>query len=148
MYSTIAVFRLALLLLLPVVTAYPGYSSARDRARTIKRQSPTPVDVSGAHRFLAPSGSDLRGPCPGLNAAANHGYIPHNGYATVRQAADGVYQAFGMGTRALRTSDRSSQNPDRAAQVPISAPSSPSWPPRPPATASASPSAGRRRTAC
>ena len=37
------------------------------------------VDVSGQHAFVAPGPGDKRGPCPGLNALANHGYLPHNG---------------------------------------------------------------------
>ena len=97
MYAIMRLFGLLVLSLLPVVLAYPGYPAAHSNSRTVKRQSSLPVDVSGAHRVIAPSGSDLRGPCPGLDAAANHGYIPRNGYATIQQAADGLYQAFGMG---------------------------------------------------
>ena len=37
------------------------------------------VSTSGHYAYVAPTSSDLRGPCPGLNAMANHGYIPHNG---------------------------------------------------------------------
>jgi hypothetical protein len=37
------------------------------------------VDVSGSHAFNPPGAGDKRGPCPGLNALANHGYLPHNG---------------------------------------------------------------------
>jgi hypothetical protein len=37
------------------------------------------IDVSGSHAFVAPGSGDKRGPCPGLNALANHGYLPHNG---------------------------------------------------------------------
>lgn len=39
------------------------------------------VDISGEHEWRAPNlaGGDQRGPCPGLNAMANHGYIPRNG---------------------------------------------------------------------
>ncbi|KAJ4356738.1 uncharacterized protein N0V89_004774 [Didymosphaeria variabile] len=46
------------------------------------------VDVGphSGHEFQAPGPNDRRGPCPGLNAAANHGFIPHNGILT---AADG-----------------------------------------------------------
>lgn len=32
------------------------------------------VSIDGEHAFVAPISGDLRGPCPGLNAAANHGY--------------------------------------------------------------------------
>lgn len=37
------------------------------------------VDITGEHQYIAPAESDIRGPCPGLNAAANHGYLPRNG---------------------------------------------------------------------
>ncbi|MCJ1462824.1 hypothetical protein MMC07_001427 [Pseudocyphellaria aurata] len=46
------------------------------------------VDVTGAHRFIAPAASDLRGPCPAMNAAANHGYIARNGYTTLQESLD------------------------------------------------------------
>ncbi|KAF2091596.1 oxidase [Saccharata proteae CBS 121410] len=56
----------------------------------------TPLDITGDHAFVAPDieGGDQRGPCPGLNALANHGYIPHNGvtsFTEVIAAANGVY---------------------------------------------------------
>jgi len=37
--------------------------------------------VTGEHEFQPPNfkNGDQRGPCPGLNALANHGYIPRNG---------------------------------------------------------------------
>lgn len=45
------------------------------------------VDVSSAtgHQYIAPGPTDIRGPCPGLNAAANHGYLPRNGITTLQQ---------------------------------------------------------------
>lgn len=45
------------------------------------------IDVTGAHAFVPPNftAGDLRGPCPGLNALANHNYLPHNGFASVTQ---------------------------------------------------------------
>jgi hypothetical protein len=44
-------------------------------------------EVDGAHAFTAPDylAGDVRGPCPGLNALANHNYIPHSGVVTVRR---------------------------------------------------------------
>lgn len=41
------------------------------------------VSTIGEHAFIAPTAGDQRGPCPGLNALANHGYLPHNGVATI-----------------------------------------------------------------
>ncbi|KAL5345964.1 hypothetical protein ACLOAV_008994 [Pseudogymnoascus australis] len=45
----------------------------------------TPIDVTGDHSFIPPdfSAGDQRGPCPGLNALANHGYIGRNGVTNV-----------------------------------------------------------------
>jgi len=43
------------------------------------------ISTTGTHAFVAPGPNDLRGPCPGLNVVANHGYIPHNGVANVNQ---------------------------------------------------------------
>lgn len=44
------------------------------------------VDVSGSNAFLPPGEGDFRGPCPGLNALANHNFIPHNGVVTFTAA--------------------------------------------------------------
>ncbi|KAH7346826.1 Chloroperoxidase [Rhexocercosporidium sp. MPI-PUGE-AT-0058] len=43
------------------------------------------VDVSGTHAFTPPNFSkgDMRGPCPGLNALANHNYLPHSEFAII-----------------------------------------------------------------
>lgn len=41
------------------------------------------VSTTGDYVWVAPGPLDQRGPCPGLNAMANHGYIPHNGVATI-----------------------------------------------------------------
>ncbi|KAI1356737.1 hypothetical protein F5Y01DRAFT_321125 [Xylaria sp. FL0043] len=55
------------------------------------------VSNTGEHAFVPPSNSDRRGPCPGLNAMANHGYIPHNGVGTIEELVSGTMEAFGMG---------------------------------------------------
>lgn len=43
------------------------------------------VDVrpGSANEFRSPGAGDLRGQCPGLNAAANHGFLPRSGIPTV-----------------------------------------------------------------
>lgn len=57
------------------------------------------IDVSpgSGHEYKAPGPRDLRGPCPGLNAFANHGFLPHNGYATIQQYIDATMDVVGMG---------------------------------------------------
>lgn len=56
--------------------------------KELKRQTtfdPTSQQVSttGEYAWVAPGAGDQRGPCPGLNALANHGYLPHNGVADI-----------------------------------------------------------------
>lgn len=57
------------------------------------------VSNKGAHAYVAPNfaAGDTRGPCPGLNALANHNYINHNGVTTLTQAIQATTAGFGMG---------------------------------------------------
>ncbi|KAH6721232.1 hypothetical protein BKA61DRAFT_699714 [Leptodontidium sp. MPI-SDFR-AT-0119] len=54
------------------------------------------VSTSGEHAFIAPGPGDIRGPCAGLNAAANHGYLPRDGIATAETVNTGLWEAFGL----------------------------------------------------
>ncbi|KAI9658792.1 MAG: hypothetical protein M1821_002352 [Bathelium mastoideum] len=65
--------------------------------------TPPPFDAAaqyisnqGAHAFVAPGATDQRGECPGLNAMANHNYLPHDGYATIQQFYNATQEVFGM----------------------------------------------------
>ncbi|RDW57105.1 hypothetical protein BP6252_13851 [Coleophoma cylindrospora] len=58
--------------------------------------SAQPISVSGVHAFVPPGAGDVRGPCPGLNVLANHGYLPHNGVASLLQYATAVQDVFNM----------------------------------------------------
>jgi hypothetical protein len=51
-----------------------------------------PIDISGQHAFKAPRDSDRRGPCPGLNALANHGYISRNGITSFAEVVTAINQ--------------------------------------------------------
>lgn len=44
------------------------------------------VEPGTTHQFIAPGPNDERGPCPGLNAAANHGFLQRNGINTIQQS--------------------------------------------------------------
>ncbi|GAB7343078.1 hypothetical protein MBLNU457_1161t1 [Dothideomycetes sp. NU457] len=55
------------------------------------------IPVDGEHAFVPPGPGDARGPCPGLNAMANHGYLPHNGVATIDEFVKQTAYVFGMG---------------------------------------------------
>ncbi|KAF7342399.1 hypothetical protein MVEN_01828900 [Mycena venus] len=55
------------------------------------------IDVSGDHSYRPPGEGDLRGPCPGLNAMANHNFIPHDGVVTFTDAILQSNLIFGLG---------------------------------------------------
>ncbi|CAD0096303.1 unnamed protein product [Aureobasidium vineae] len=50
-----------------------------------------------AYPYQDPKPSDQRGPCPGMNTLANHGYIPRNGITTVAQTVIAAARVFNMG---------------------------------------------------
>ncbi|KAF7190511.1 Dothistromin biosynthesis peroxidase dotB [Pseudocercospora fuligena] len=54
------------------------------------------VSTSGTHAFKSPGPSDIRGTCPGLNAAANHGYLNRNGVQGIVNTITGLGAAYGM----------------------------------------------------
>ncbi|SMY20994.1 unnamed protein product [Zymoseptoria tritici ST99CH_1A5] len=106
---------LAALAMASVTNAFPGILDALQEARSIdsgaileRQTAPDPstrfnaqeqyVSTSGEHAFVAPdlAGGDQRGPCPGLNAMANHGYLPHNGVGSHTDFIEGTFKAFGM----------------------------------------------------
>ncbi|KIJ48837.1 hypothetical protein M422DRAFT_247194 [Sphaerobolus stellatus SS14] len=49
-----------------------------------------------AHPFIPLKNGDIRGPCPGLNTLASHGYLPRNGIVTPAQIINAVQDGFGM----------------------------------------------------
>jgi hypothetical protein len=49
------------------------------------------------YTFQDPGPGDSRGPCPGLNLLANHGYLPRNGYVNMGQVIDATARGFNMG---------------------------------------------------
>ncbi|KAH7014282.1 Chloroperoxidase [Microdochium trichocladiopsis] len=55
--------------------------------------------VDGVHEFRPPNFAqgDQRGPCPGLNALANHGYLSRDGVVGFLEAIDAINSVFGMG---------------------------------------------------
>ena len=53
------------------------------------------IDVTGVHAWAPPGEGDLRGPCPGLNALANHGYFPRNGIVPLEVGATATQEVYG-----------------------------------------------------
>ncbi|CAH0395146.1 unnamed protein product [Bemisia tabaci] len=57
------------------------------------------ISTSGEHKFVPPNfkAGDQRGPCPALNALANHNYLPHNGVATIGRLIIATVKIYGLG---------------------------------------------------
>ncbi|KAF5353616.1 hypothetical protein D9758_013767 [Tetrapyrgos nigripes] len=86
---------LALVSLLPawtmMVSAHTVYARQYDTA-------PTTDAGGGDHGFQAPGPNDARGPCPGLNTLANHGYLPRDGKnITIPIVLQAVLDGFNVG---------------------------------------------------
>jgi hypothetical protein len=48
------------------------------------------------HPYRAPREKDQRGPCPGLNTLANHGYLPRDGVASFAEIVEAVQEGYNM----------------------------------------------------
>merc|ERR1711977_355777 len=56
------------------------------------------VPGNPAHQFEAPNpNTDIRGPCPGLNAAANHHFLAHDGIVTFNELVDAQQNVYNVG---------------------------------------------------
>lgn len=59
-------------------------------------QVPASGDI--AHQFVAPNyTTDIRGPCPGLNTAANHNFLAHDGITTFNELVDAQQNIYNVG---------------------------------------------------
>jgi hypothetical protein len=56
-----------------------------------------PADGDTAHYYTAPGSNDIRGPCPGLNAAANHNFLSHDGITTFNELVDAQQNVYNVG---------------------------------------------------
>ncbi|CAL3964333.1 unnamed protein product [Diplocarpon coronariae] len=56
-----------------------------------------PADGDTAHYFIKPGPGDIRGPCPGLNAAANHGFLARDGIVTYNELVDAQQNVYNVG---------------------------------------------------
>lgn len=88
--------------LLPYVLAFPSYAGLEDRSGNLEKRQQQfdpvrqKIDITGNHIFKAPGVNDLRGPCPGLNALANHGYIQRSGVTSLLEVLSAAQTVFGF----------------------------------------------------
>ena len=81
----------------PVTSKYP-YNNANNGLPGNGKggyQVPAPGDT--AHQFVAPGTNDIRGPCPGLNTAANHNFISHDGIVTFNELVNAQQNLYNVG---------------------------------------------------
>jgi hypothetical protein len=81
----------------PYNSKYP-YTGARNGAPgSGKGGILVPADGDTAHAFQAPGPNDIRGPCPGLNAAANHNFLARDGITTFNELVDAQQNVYNVG---------------------------------------------------
>ena len=74
----------------PGITAKYPYNNAKNGQKGNEKGGyKVPADGDTAHYFVAPGPNDIRGPCPGLNAAANHNFLAHDGITTFNEVRVG-----------------------------------------------------------
>jgi len=81
----------------PFNSKYP-YNNAKNGAPGDAKggyQVPAPGD--DAHKYVAAGKNDIRGPCPGLNTAANHNFLAHDGITTFNELVDAQQNLYNVG---------------------------------------------------
>ncbi|KAF3005194.1 hypothetical protein E8E13_010751 [Curvularia kusanoi] len=69
-----------------------------DIGALLKSLGPAPANDPRFTTFTPPGSGDVRSPCPGLNALANHNFIPHNGKGnTIPILIKGLAEGLNMG---------------------------------------------------
>ncbi|KIM43689.1 hypothetical protein M413DRAFT_443597 [Hebeloma cylindrosporum] len=104
------------LLSLHGVLAFPSYGTLAGLSRSeleailptlkpgVPESPPGPLNDTSAklvndkkHPWKPAGKKDIRGPCPGLNTLASHGWLPRDGVATPAQIVNAVQEGFNMG---------------------------------------------------
>ncbi|SMQ52898.1 unnamed protein product [Zymoseptoria tritici ST99CH_3D1] len=82
----------------PEVTDQFPYNNARKGGRGNEKGGylvPAPFD--NVHRYIPPTARDIRGPCPGLNVAANHGFLARDGITTFAELVNAQQNIYNVG---------------------------------------------------
>ncbi|CAD6574458.1 MAG: hypothetical protein ASARMPREDX12_006596 [Alectoria sarmentosa] len=81
----------------PITSEFP-YAGAQNGLPSIfPGNFQVPANGDTAHAFVAPGPNDIRGPCPGLNTAANHNFISHDGITTFAELLDAQQNIYNVG---------------------------------------------------
>ncbi|KAF1985111.1 putative aromatic peroxygenase [Aulographum hederae CBS 113979] len=81
----------------PVTSQYPYNNAKNGKPGNGKGGFQVPAAGDTAHQYTAPGPNDIRGPCPGLNAAANHNFLAHDGIVTFNELVDAQQNVYNVG---------------------------------------------------
>ncbi|KAG8630668.1 hypothetical protein KVT40_002287 [Elsinoe batatas] len=81
----------------PYNSKYPYGGAKNGQPGTGKGGYQVPAPGDDAHAFIKPGPNDIRGPCPGLNAAANHGFLARDGIVTYSELVDAQQNVYNVG---------------------------------------------------
>ncbi|TEB20564.1 Cloroperoxidase [Coprinellus micaceus] len=112
---------ISLLSSLSATSSFPSYSSLAGLSereldevvawlpQVLPPSPPPPLKFNGTklvndrdHPWKPIRKGDIRGPCPGLNTLASHGYLPRDGVATPSQIIEAVQEGFNMASATAR----------------------------------------------
>ncbi|PIA92521.1 Aromatic peroxygenase [Cercospora beticola] len=81
----------------PITTRFP-YNGAINGTKGKERGGfRVPAVGDNDHRYIAPTATDIRGPCPGLNTAANHNFLARDGITTYKELVDAQQNVYNVG---------------------------------------------------
>lgn len=82
----------------PITSQYPYNGAINGKPGKGKGGYLVPAPGDTAHEFRMPNTkTDIRGPCPGLNAAANHGFLARDGIVTYNELVDAQQNVYNVG---------------------------------------------------
>lgn len=81
----------------PYTAQYPYTGAKNGVPGSQKGGIKVPADGDTAHYFVVPGDNDIRGPCPGLNTAANHNFLSHDGITNFNELVDAQQNVYNVG---------------------------------------------------
>ena len=82
----------------PVTSQFPYNNALNGQPGNGKGGYQVPAPGDTLHQFQEPNpATDVRGPCPGLNTAANHGFLSRDGITTFNELVDAQQNLYNVG---------------------------------------------------
>ncbi|CAK3937822.1 Aromatic peroxygenase [Lecanosticta acicola] len=81
----------------PITSQYPYLGAINGKNGTGKGGILVPAPGDTVHYYQEPGPLDIRGPCPGINTMANHGFLARDGITTYNELVDAQQNVFNVG---------------------------------------------------